>query len=137
MWQAVSKQSDNWDSIRQKNSTCKNFEDTTKRKPSTGKCERPRLQRDERFRPLLLHHLGCDRSQRALSPSMSQKPVDLRIPALIRNGLQERKRSFFVLLGERPKEVIVYLHYILTNFDLKQDKSVLWAYHKKLLDFTR
>lgn len=68
---------------------------------------------------------------------MSRKAVDLRIPALIRNGLQERKRSFFVLLGDRPKDVIVNLHFVLSNFDPKQDKSVLWAYNKKLLDFSR
>ena len=33
---------------------------------------------------------------------------DSRIPALIRNGLQEKKRSFFVVVGDRPKDAIVH-----------------------------
>ncbi|KAI1856438.1 hypothetical protein JX265_011685 [Neoarthrinium moseri] len=67
---------------------------------------------------------------------MTRKAVDSRIPALIRNGLQERKRSFFVVVGDRAKDVIVHLHYIMSSMDLKQNKSVLWAYKKKLLGFT-
>lgn len=62
---------------------------------------------------------------------------DSRIPALIRNGLQEKKRSFFVVVGDRPKDVIVHLHYIMSSMDVKQNKSVLWAYKNKLLGFTR
>ena len=62
---------------------------------------------------------------------------DARIGALIRNGVQEQKRSFFVLVGDHPKDVIVNLHYILSMGDLKKNKSVLWAYKNKLLGFTR
>lgn len=50
---------------------------------------------------------------------------------------QEKKRSFIVVVGDRAKEVIVHLHYIMSNVDLKQNKSVLWAYKKDLLGFTR
>lgn len=64
-------------------------------------------------------------------------PSDARIPALIRNGLQEKKRSFFVVVGDRPKDVIVKLHFIMSTMDVKQNKSVLWAYKSKLLGFTR
>lgn len=64
-------------------------------------------------------------------------PRDSRIPTLIRNGLQEKKRSFFVVVGDRAKDVIVHLHYIMGTMDLRQNKSVLWAYKKKLLEFTR
>ncbi|KAK6062629.1 nucleolar ATPase [Seiridium cupressi] len=67
---------------------------------------------------------------------MSRKQVDSRIPALLRNGLQERKRSFFVVVGDRGKDVIVNLHHLMSQFDLKQNKSVLWAYKKKLLGFS-
>ncbi|KAG8159835.1 hypothetical protein KVR01_010472 [Diaporthe batatas] len=67
---------------------------------------------------------------------MSRKQVDSRIPALIRNGVQEKKRSFFVVVGDHSKDTIVRLHYILSQVDLKQNKSVLWAYKNKLLDFT-
>lgn len=62
---------------------------------------------------------------------------DQRIPALIRNGIQEKKRSFFVVVGDRSKDVIVHLHYIMSQADIKQNKSVLWAYKNKLLGFTR
>lgn len=62
---------------------------------------------------------------------------DSRIPALIRNGLQEKKRSFFVVVGDRGKDIIVNLHHIMSQMELKQNKSVLWAYKSKLLNFTR
>jgi N-acetyltransferase 10 len=67
---------------------------------------------------------------------MPRKAVDSRIPALIRNGVQEKKRSFIVVVGDRAKDVIVHLHYIMSSVDIKQSKSVLWAYKKDLLGFT-
>ncbi|KAK3305790.1 GNAT acetyltransferase 2-domain-containing protein [Chaetomium strumarium] len=66
----------------------------------------------------------------------AQKTVDSRIPALIRNGLQEKKRSFFVVVGDRSKDAIVHLYYIMSSMDVRQNKSVLWAYKNKLLGFT-
>jgi len=68
--------------------------------------------------------------------TMPRKAIDARIPALIRNGVQEKKRSFIVVVGDRAKDVIVHLHYIMSNVDMKQNKSVLWAYKKDLLGFT-
>ncbi|RDW87694.1 RNA cytidine acetyltransferase [Coleophoma crateriformis] len=67
---------------------------------------------------------------------MARKAIDSRIPALIRNGIQEKKRSFIVVVGDRSKDVIVYLHHIMASMDMKQNKSVLWAYKNKLLGFT-
>ncbi|KAF2146910.1 uncharacterized protein K452DRAFT_315110 [Aplosporella prunicola CBS 121167] len=67
---------------------------------------------------------------------MVKKAIDSRIPALIRNGAQEKKRSFFVVVGDRQKDVIVNLYHILLNVDVKLNKSVLWAYKNKLLGFT-
>lgn len=55
----------------------------------------------------------------------------------MRNGVQEKKRSFFVVVGDRAKDTIVHLHYIMSRMDMKQNKSVLWAYKNKLLGFTR
>jgi N-acetyltransferase 10 len=72
-----------------------------------------------------------------LSRARTNTNRDSRIPTLIRNGLQEKKRSFFVVVGDRAKDVIVHLHYIMSSMDMRQNKSVLWAYKKKLLDFTR
>lgn len=68
---------------------------------------------------------------------MPKKAIDARIPALIRNGAQEKKRSFFVVVGDRQKDVIVNLYHILLNVDVKLNKSVLWAYKKQLLGFSR
>ncbi|KAJ5656996.1 RNA cytidine acetyltransferase [Penicillium longicatenatum] len=67
---------------------------------------------------------------------MPRKAIDSRIPTLIRNCVQEKKRSFFVVVGDRAKDVIVNLHYIMSSVDVKQNKSVLWAYKKDLLGFT-
>ncbi|KAK3319898.1 GNAT acetyltransferase 2-domain-containing protein [Cercophora scortea] len=67
---------------------------------------------------------------------MSQKTVDQRIPALMRNGIQEKKRSFFVVVGDHSKDAIVHLYHILSHQDVRQNKSVLWAYKNKLLGFT-
>ncbi len=41
------------------------------------------------------------------------------------------------MVGDRAKDVIVHLHYIMSSVDIKQNKSVLWAYKKDLLGFTR
>ena len=41
-----------------------------------------------------------------------------------------------MVVGDRAKDVIVHLHYILSSVDIKQNKSVLWAYKKDLLGFT-
>lgn len=49
---------------------------------------------------------------------------------------QEKKRSFFVVVGDRQKDVIVNLYHILLNVDVKLNKSVLWAYKNKLLGFS-
>ncbi|KAL9048157.1 MAG: hypothetical protein Q9162_007839 [Coniocarpon cinnabarinum] len=67
---------------------------------------------------------------------MVKKAIDARIPALIRNGCQQKNRSFFVVVGDRQKDVIVNLYHILLNVDIKLNKNVLWAYKKKLLGFT-
>ncbi|KAF3919568.1 hypothetical protein ABW20_dc0102727 [Dactylellina cionopaga] len=67
---------------------------------------------------------------------MVKKELDKRITALIRNGVQEKKRSFFIIVGDRAKDVIVHLHYILSHVDIKQNRSVLWAYKQKLIGFT-
>ena len=52
------------------------------------------------------------------------------------NNAKEKKRSFFVVVGDRQKDVIVNLYHILLNVDVKLNKSVLWAYKNKLLGFS-
>ncbi|KAK9313007.1 GNAT acetyltransferase 2-domain-containing protein [Lipomyces starkeyi] len=67
---------------------------------------------------------------------MVKKAIDARIPTLIRNGIQERKRSFFVIIGDHARDQLPNLHYLLSLVDIKMNKSVLWAYKNKLLGFT-
>ncbi|KAK5661721.1 hypothetical protein OQA88_9821 [Cercophora sp. LCS_1] len=67
---------------------------------------------------------------------MPTKAVDSRIPALMRNAIQEKKRSFFVVVGDHSKEAIIHLYTILSSMEVKRNKSVLWAYKNKLLGFT-
>ncbi|CCF60285.1 hypothetical protein KAFR_0J02210 [Kazachstania africana CBS 2517] len=67
---------------------------------------------------------------------MVKKAIDARIPALIRNGVQEKQRSFFVIVGDRARNQLPNLHYLMMSADLKMNKSVLWAYKKRLLGFT-
>ncbi|CCK72011.1 ribosome biosynthesis protein KRE33 KNAG_0I02250 [Huiozyma naganishii CBS 8797] len=67
---------------------------------------------------------------------MVKKAIDSRIPALVRNGVQTNQRSFFVIVGDRARDQLPNLHYLMMSANLKMNKSVLWAYKKKLLGFT-
>ncbi|KAI8629615.1 DUF699-domain-containing protein [Xylariaceae sp. FL1651] len=67
---------------------------------------------------------------------MPRKEVDARIPTLIRNCIQTRNRGLFVVVGDQSKDVVAKLHWVMTQLNLKSNKSVLWAYQKKLLGFT-
>lgn len=40
------------------------------------------------------------------------------------------------MVGDRSKDAIVHLYYIMSSMDVRQNKSVLWAYKNKLLGFT-
>lgn len=40
------------------------------------------------------------------------------------------------MVGDHAKDAIVKLHFIMSQADLRQNKSVLWAYKNKLLGFT-
>lgn len=64
-----------------------------------------------------------------------RKKVDSRIRTLIENGVKLRHRTMLVIVGDKGKEQIPNLHYMLTNFMEKGRPSVLWCY-KKDLGFT-
>ncbi|OMJ10782.1 UPF0202 protein [Smittium culicis] len=63
---------------------------------------------------------------------MVKKAVDPRINILIRNGVMKNHRSFFVLIGDRGKEQIVNLHWMLTQAKVTNRPNVLWCYKKEL-----
>ncbi|KAK8812414.1 hypothetical protein WA158_007648 [Blastocystis sp. Blastoise] len=63
---------------------------------------------------------------------MVQKKVDSRIRTLIENGVKTNHRSFIFMVGDRGKDQIANLHYILSKCRIKARPSVLWCYKKDL-----
>ncbi|GAB2282952.1 hypothetical protein Dimus_017486 [Dionaea muscipula] len=61
-----------------------------------------------------------------------RKKVDERIRTLIENGLKTRHRSMFVIIGDKSRDQIVNLHYMLTKAVVKARPTVLWCYRDKL-----
>ncbi len=66
---------------------------------------------------------------------MVRKKVDSRIRTLIENGVVLRHRTMFVIVGDRGRDQVVNLHYILSKARVRARPSVLWCY-KKDLGFT-
>ncbi|KAK9768623.1 N-acetyltransferase 10 [Basidiobolus ranarum] len=63
---------------------------------------------------------------------MVKKVVDSRINTLIKNGVQTKHRSFFVVVGDKGKDQIVNLHWMLSQAQVSSRPSVLWCYKKEL-----
>ncbi|XP_054246443.1 RNA cytidine acetyltransferase [Indicator indicator] len=66
---------------------------------------------------------------------MQRRKIDNRIRVLIENGVAERQRTLFVVVGDRGKDQVVILHHMLSKATVKARPSVLWCY-KKELDFS-
>lgn len=64
-----------------------------------------------------------------------RKKVDSRIRTLIENGVKARHRTMFVIIGDRGRDQVANLHYILSKSMVRTRPSVLWCY-KKDLGFT-
>lgn len=64
-----------------------------------------------------------------------RKQLDPRIPTLIRNNVALNHRSFFVIVGDKGKDQIVNLHFLLSQSRVQSRPNVLWCY-KKDLGFT-
>jgi len=65
-----------------------------------------------------------------------KKKIDSRIKTLIENGVTSNHRSLFVIVGDKGRDQVVNLHYMLTKAAVKKRPSVLWCY-KKELGFSR
>jgi N-acetyltransferase 10 len=63
---------------------------------------------------------------------MQKKKLDSRIPTLVKNGVQTNHRSFFVLVGDRGRDQVVTLHFLLSKARVSARPSVLWCYKKEL-----
>ncbi|KAF7840044.1 RNA cytidine acetyltransferase 1 isoform X1 [Senna tora] len=61
-----------------------------------------------------------------------RKKVDERIRTLIENGVKTRHRSMFVIIGDKSRDQIVNLHYMLSKSQIKSRPTVLWCYKDKL-----
>ncbi|KAL0315799.1 UNVERIFIED_CONTAM: RNA cytidine acetyltransferase 1 [Sesamum radiatum] len=61
-----------------------------------------------------------------------RKKVDDRIRSLIENGVKTRHRSLFVIIGDKSRDQVVNLHYMLSKTVIKSRPTVLWCYKEKL-----
>ncbi|KAL3697204.1 hypothetical protein R1sor_011280 [Riccia sorocarpa] len=61
-----------------------------------------------------------------------RKKVDSRIRTLVENGVKTRQRSIFVVVGDKGRDQVVNLHYMLSKAVVKARPSVLWCYKKEL-----
>ncbi|OBZ68966.1 hypothetical protein A0H81_11153 [Grifola frondosa] len=61
-----------------------------------------------------------------------RKQLDPRIPFLINNNVKLNHRSFIVLVGDKGKDQVVNLHFLLSQARVSARPSVLWCYKKEL-----
>lgn len=61
-----------------------------------------------------------------------RKKVDPRIRTLVENGVKTRHRSMFFIVGDKGRDQVVNLHYMLSKAVVKARPSVLWCYKKDL-----
>ncbi|KIY73854.1 putative nucleolus protein [Cylindrobasidium torrendii FP15055 ss-10] len=61
-----------------------------------------------------------------------RKQLDPRIPILIDNNVKKNHRSFIVLVGDKGRDQVVNLHYLLSQARVSARPSVLWCYKKEL-----
>lgn len=63
---------------------------------------------------------------------MPTKKVDNRIRTLIDNAVKERQRGLMVVVGDRGRDQVVNMHYMMSKAQVKARPSVLWCYNKEL-----
>ncbi|GMH35584.1 hypothetical protein BSKO_03452 [Bryopsis sp. KO-2023] len=61
-----------------------------------------------------------------------KKKVDPRIRTLVENCVKLRQRGMFVIVGDKGREQVVNLHYMLSKTLVTARPSVLWCYKKEL-----
>ncbi|XP_062860160.1 RNA cytidine acetyltransferase isoform X2 [Trichomycterus rosablanca] len=64
--------------------------------------------------------------------AMYRKKVDNRIRVQIENGVAQRYRSMFVIVGDHGRDQVVILHHMLSKATVRARPSVLWCYKKEL-----
>ncbi|CAD7935505.1 unnamed protein product [Amoebophrya sp. A120] len=66
------------------------------------------------------------------SSSSSKKKVDARVRQLLEHCVKNNERSFFVILGDRGRDQIVNLQFMLNKLSTKKQQQILWCYKKEL-----
>ena len=61
-----------------------------------------------------------------------RKKVDARIRTLIENCVRLKQRGMMVIVGDKARDQVVNLHYMLSKATVKARPSVLWCYKKDL-----
>jgi len=61
-----------------------------------------------------------------------KKKIDKKIRGLIENAAKYRHRAMFIVVGDRGREQIVNLHYLMSSASVRKKPSVLWCYKKEL-----
>lgn len=61
-----------------------------------------------------------------------KKKLDSRVNALINNAVISNHRSFFILVGDRGRNQVVNLHFLLSQSRHTARPNVLWCYKKEL-----
>lgn len=61
-----------------------------------------------------------------------RKKIDSRIRTLVENCVKQKQRSLFVIVGDKGRDQVVNLHYMLSKSVVKARPSVLWCYKKEL-----
>ncbi|KAL0030160.1 hypothetical protein WJX77_000722 [Trebouxia sp. C0004] len=61
-----------------------------------------------------------------------RKKVDSRIRTLVENCVKQKQRSLFVIVGDKGRDQVVNLHYMLSKTVVRARPSVLWCYKKEL-----
>ncbi|KAI0276813.1 GNAT acetyltransferase 2-domain-containing protein [Russula aff. rugulosa BPL654] len=61
-----------------------------------------------------------------------RKQLDQRIPILISNNVKKNHRSFIVLVGDKGRDQVVNLHFLLSQARISARPNVLWCYKKEL-----
>ncbi|CAE8593980.1 unnamed protein product, partial [Polarella glacialis] len=60
-----------------------------------------------------------------------RKKVDSRVRTLVENAVKTKTRCLFVLVGDRGRDQVVNLHYMVSKLS-NAKPSVLWCYKKEL-----
>nr|ALU63749.1 N-acetyltransferase 10 [Haliotis madaka] len=63
---------------------------------------------------------------------MVRKKIDNRIRVMLENGVANKHRSLFVIVGDHGRDQVVILHHMLSKAVVKARPSVLWCYKKEL-----